>query len=137
MKNLRKYEYIKFLIFIVFTTSLVVSCAKSPTLLPYDQSRTLWDKSVEKNISDKTRADKLNQLGIQLDKLQQALNTDIEQLREDGKSLSSDYLSTQNDLEKLFNDFTVKRTTVLHQYRDIIFSMRAEVTADEWNDLIN
>lgn len=137
MKKIRKYHYITILIFIFFTSHLIVSCAKSPTLLPYGQSRTLWDESVDKHISDTQRANKLKQLGIQLDKIQQSLATDIEQLNKKGASVNADYFSTKGDLQELFEDFTTKRDTVLNQYRNVIFSMRAEVTSDEWDELIN
>jgi len=121
----------------VLTLWLVVSCGSSHTpLVPYDEAASQWDAIVDEHISDAQRADRLKRLGLQLDRLQASLKTDVAALNEELIALNVDYASTKDDMQQALSAFTHKRNAALMEYRDIIFSMRQEVSAEEWQALM-
>ena len=135
---MRKKRYFKAVLAISMAMGFALSCASSPTpLLPVDEAASQWDATVDKHIPDAKRADRLKQLGRQLGGLQESLSADIAGLNEKALTLNINYESTRDDMRQLVADFAEKRNTVLARYRDIIFSMRHEVSAEEWKTLTN
>jgi hypothetical protein len=51
-------------------------------------------------------------------------------------ALNENYNATQAEMQELVGDFRETRNARFAQYRDIIFAMRSEVSADEWKHLI-
>ncbi len=125
-------------VFVAVAIGFVVSCASStPSMLPYDETPSQWDATVDKHIHDAQRAEKLKQLGRQLDELQEHLSADIDELKKKFTKLNENYDSTKAEMWQLVRNFEQKRNAVLAQYRDIIFAMRREVSAKEWKAMIN
>ena len=50
-------------------------------------------------------------------------------------ALHERYDATHEELQVLVNDFSQERNPKYAKYRDIIFAMRSEVSADEWTAL--
>jgi hypothetical protein len=113
------------------------SCASSPGKgLPLTEAASQWNATVEKHIPDAQRASKLKQLGQQLVELQNSLSCDIAGLNEKAVALNANYESTTEEARQLVAAFFEKRSSALAQYRDIIFAMRREVSAEEYKALI-
>jgi hypothetical protein len=122
---------------IVLTVGLLVSCASPPKTVPTISGETpsQWNATVDKHIPDAKRAGKLKQFGRQLFELQDLLSRDIAGLNEKAVALNANYGSTREETRQLMADFIEKRNAALAQYRDIIFAMRHEVSAEEWKAL--
>ena len=58
-------------------------------------------------------------------------------LNEKAVALNANYESTREEERELMAAFFEKRNSALAQYRDIIFAMRREVSAEEWKALIH
>ena len=116
---------------------LMAACSSSHTpLVPYDEASSHWDAIVDEHITDAQRAETLKRLGRQLNRLQAGLKTEVEALNKELIALNVDYASTRDDLQQAVAAFTEKRHAVLTEYRDIIFSMRRKVSAEEWDVLM-
>jgi hypothetical protein len=136
MRKMQGFKTAMLLITMALAIGLVVSCTSSPpSLLPYDEAASQWDATVDKHIQDAPRAGKLKQLGRQLDELQKSLSADITEFKEKATVLNAKYDSTKDEMWQLVGDFEQKRNAALEQYRDIIFAMRREVSAEEWKAL--
>jgi hypothetical protein len=122
---------------IVLAVGLLVSCASSPKTVPTISGETAsqWNATVDKHIPDAKRAGKLKQFGRQLFELQDLLSRDIAGLNEKAVALNANYGSTREEARQLTADFFEKRNAALAQYRDVIFAMRREVSAEEWKAL--
>jgi hypothetical protein len=113
------------------------SCASSPKKgLPLTEAASQWNATVDKHIPDAQRASKLKQLGQQLVELQKSISRDIAGLNEKAVALNANYESTKKEARQLVATFSEKRNSALAQYRDIIFAMRHEVSAEEWKTLM-
>lgn len=138
MQRMRGHQKAMALTMVATVIGFVVSCASSlPSMLPYDEAASQWDATVDEHIHDEKRADKLKQLGRQLDELQKSLSADIAGLEEKFTELNANYASTEDEMRQLVNSFEPKRKAALAQYRDIIFAMRQEVSAEEWKSMID
>jgi hypothetical protein len=122
---------------IVLAVGFLVSCASSPKTVPTisEETASQWNATVDKHIPDAKRAAKLKQFGLQLFELQDLLSRDIAGLNEKAVALNANYGSTREETRQLMADFIEKRNAALAQYRDIIFAMRHEVSAEEWKAL--
>jgi septal ring factor EnvC (AmiA/AmiB activator) len=138
MRRMQGFKTATLLITMALAIGLVLSCTSSPpSLLPYDEAASQWDATVDQHIHDAQRAGKLKQLGRQLDELQKSLSADITEFKEKATALNANYDSTKDELWQLVGEFEQKRNAALAQYRDIIFAMRREVSAEEWKALID
>ena len=122
---------------IVLAVGFLVSCASSPKMVPTISGETpsQWNATVDKHIPDAMRAGNLKQFGRQLFELQDSLSRDIAGLNEKAVALNANYGSTKEEARQLMADFYQKRNAALAQYRDVIFAMRREVSAEEWKAL--
>lgn len=122
---------------ILLAVGFLVSCASSPKTVPTlsDETASQWNATVDKHIPDAKRAGNLKQFGRQLFELQDLLSRDIAGLNEKAIALNANYGSTKEEARQLMADFIAKRNAALAQYRDIIFAMRHEVSAEEWKVL--
>lgn len=122
---------------IALAIGFLVSCASSPERVPIlsDKTASQWNATVEKHIPDAQRAGNLKQLGQELAVLQESLSRDVTELNEKAVALNVNYDATKEEAQQLITDFAVKRTAALEKYRDIIFAMRREASADEWKAL--
>jgi hypothetical protein len=137
MKNLIRYRKAIPLLSMILALLIVVSCGSSHTpLVPYDESASEWDAIVDEHISDKQRAERLKQYGLKLDRLQASVATEVAAVNKKLIALNVDYASTRDEMQQAIAAFTEKRNAALIEYRDIIFSMRQEVSHDEWQALM-
>ena len=104
--------------------------------LPLTEAASQWNAAVEKHIPDAQRAHNLKQLGQQLAELQNSISRDIAGLNEKAVALNENYESTREEARQMLAAFFGKRNSALTQYRDIIFAMRREVSAEEWKTLL-
>jgi hypothetical protein len=132
-----RYRKLTLLLSIALAIGFLVSCASSPEKVPTlsDKTASQWNATVEKHIPDVQRAGNLKQLGQKLAVLQESLSGDVTELSEKAVALNANYDATKEEARQLVTDFAAKRNAALEQYRDIIFSMRREVSADEWKAL--
>ena len=137
MALMRRYGKTSFLLSLVIALFLVLACGSAKTpLISYNEASSKWGAIVDEHISDAQRADRLKQYGRQLDHLQTSLAADIETVTEKLSALNVDYGSTKDDMQQALSVFTEKRNKALKEYRDIIFSMCQEVSAEEWQALL-
>ena len=92
---------------------------------------------VDKAIPEPQRAAKVKQLGLRLLDLADSATNNILELSEKSVALNENYHSTKEELQKLFNEFVATRKLAFTEYREIIFAMRSEVSAEEWKELTN
>jgi hypothetical protein len=137
MNRTTRYRKSTLLLSIALAVGFLVSCASSPETVPTlsDKTASQWNATVEKHIPDVQRAGNLKQLGQKLAVLQESLSGDVTELSEKAVALNANYDATKEEARQLVTDFAAKRNAALEQYRDIIFSMRREVSADEWKAL--
>jgi hypothetical protein len=130
------YRRATLLMSIVLALGFLVSCASAPRMVPtIRETAAQWNADVDKQIPDAQRAGRLKQLGLQLIELQDSLSSDIAVLNEQAVALNANYGATRDDARQLVAGFFEKRTAALAQYRDVVFAMRREVSAEEWKAL--
>jgi hypothetical protein len=137
MDRTTRYRKATSLISIALAIGFLVSCASSPEKVPTlsDKTASQWNATVDKHIPDVQRAGNLKQLGQKLAALQESLSRDVIELNEKTVVLNMNYDATKEEARQLIADFSVKRNAALEKYRDIIFAMRREASADEWKAL--
>ena len=117
--------------------SFVVSCSSTPEKVEISESTVAeWNATVDKTISEPDRAARLKELGRQLIDVSESTEQDVEALSRQFMALNEDYNTTQAQMQELVGDFQETRNARFAQYRDIIFAMRSEVSADEWKHLM-
>ena len=122
---------------VALTFSFVVSCSSTPEKVEISEATVAeWNATVDKTIQDPQRAAKLKDLGQQLIDVSEATEQDIEVLNRQFMALNENYNATEADMQELVGDFQETRNARFAQYRDIIFAMRREVSADEWKHLM-
>ncbi len=115
---------------------LFVSCSSTPKKLSLDDETTgQWNAAVEKTIVQPQRAAKLKALGQQLIDVSNSIQQDIGAFNEKAMMLNEKYDASNEELQQLVVEFSEKRNPKFAEYRDIIFAMRSEVSADEWKAL--
>ena len=132
-----RFRKASLLMSIALAIGFLVSCASSPERVPTlsDMTASQWNATVEKHIPDAQRAGNLKQLGQELAALQESLSRDVTELSDKAIALNVNYDATKEEARQLITDFAVKRKAALEKYRDIIFAMRREASADEWKAL--
>ena len=129
---------IAFLLSVPIVVAMFVSCSSSPKMVELTEGTTEhWNAQVEETIKDPERAAKLKQLGQQLIDVSSAIQQDIEVVNQQLMALNENYDATHEDLQKMLGDYSEKRNPKFAEYRDIIFAMRSEVSAEEWKALID
>ena len=137
MRILSKQSFTFFLA-LPLVVALFVSCSSSPNKVELTEETTEhWNAQVEETIKDPERSAKLKQLGQQLIDVSSAIQQDIETTNQQLIALNENYDATHEELQKILGDFSEKRNPKFDEYRDIIFAMRSEVSAEEWKALID
>jgi hypothetical protein len=115
---------------------LFVSCSSTPEKFSLGEETTgQWNAAVEKTIVQPQRAAKLKALGQQLIDVSNSIQQDIGAFNEKAIMLNEKYDASNEELQQLVVEFSEKRNPKVAEYRDIIFAMRSEVSADEWKAL--
>jgi len=127
---------IAFLLALPLTLLLFVSCSSAPKQVELtDDTTEQWNAAVEKTITEPERAAKLKQLGQQLVDVSSSIQQDIEAANKQLMALNENYDASHEGMQKILGDFSEKRNPKFIEYRDIIFAMRSEVSAEEWKAL--
>lgn len=112
-----------------------VACSAHSKRPPSENIGPRWDEQVAKAIQDPERAQRVRDLGRRLVELQDALTQDMADLNRQVAELNADYGTTREEFAPLVEAFDAKRATALQQYREVLFAMRGQTTADEWKRL--
>lgn len=116
---------------------IVASCSTAPKKVELtDETVAHWNATVEKTIKEPERATKIIELGQQLIDVSNSIQQDVEAFNQKGMELNENYDATKKDFQQIINEFVEKRNPKFEQYRDIIFAMRSEVSAEEWKHLM-
>ena len=135
MQKLSK-NALAFLLALPLLFMLFVSCSSSPKKVELTNETTQeWSATVDKTIAEPERAAKLKQLGQQLIDVSSSIQQDVEAFNQKAMALNEDYDATHEQLQQLIDEFSAQRNPKFAQYRDIIFAMRSEVSAEEWQAL--
>jgi len=116
---------------------LFVSCSSAPKtgLFTADEAAQDWNATVEQTIAEPKRAAKLKQLGQQLIDVSGSIQKDIAAFNQKAMALNEKYDATHEELQQLIDHLSEQRKPKYAEYRDIIFAMRSDVSADEWKAL--
>ena len=135
MRKLSKHT-VAFLLTLPLVVAMFVSCSSSPKKVELTEETTQeWNVQVEEAIKDPERAAKLKRLGQQLIDVSASIQQDVEVFNQQAMALHENYGATHEELQKLIDEFSQKRNPKYAEYRDIIFAMRKEVNAEEWQAL--
>lgn len=136
MQKISKYKVAFLTALVPVVIALVVSCSSAPEKVELTHETTQhWNAMVEKTIAEPERAAKLKQLGQQLIDVSSSIQKDIETLNQQAMALHENHGATHEELQQLIGEFSEKRNPKFAEYRDIIFAMRSEVSAEEWKAL--
>ena len=139
MKRMLPFVSLKRFIATFSVLWFVASCASSTSstqaLMPRDKAVSKWDAAVEKHIPDTQRADQLKPIGHRLIELTGAIQSDVDSLNTKLMGLNEKYDSTDEQLQQLLAAFSQKRNSAFTHYKEMLFSMRGIVSAEEWKHL--
>ena len=137
MKQTSGYKAAFLLALVPMVFWIVVSCSSAPKSVALtDETVANWNTTVEKTIAEPQRAAKLKELGRQLINVSKSIQQDVEALNQKGMVLNENYDTTKAEFQQVVGEFVEKRNPKFVRYRDIIFAMRSEVSADEWKALM-
>ena len=136
MRILSKHT-VAFLLTLPLVVAMFVSCSSTPNtgLFATDEAANDWNATVDKTIKEPERAAELKRLGQQLIDVSSSIQQDIADFNKKAMALNENYDATHEDLQVLIDDLVEKRNPKYAEYRDLIFAMRSEVSADEWKAL--
>lgn len=113
-----------------------VSCSSSSEQFSFSKDTVdEWNTLVDKTIPEQERAIKIKKLGTQMIGLANEMTLEYEDLNASFEKLNENYNSTREDAKKVLGDFLETRKKSFDNYRDVIFAMRSEVSAEEWKKL--
>jgi hypothetical protein len=116
--------------------SLIVTCSSTSEKFSFSHSTTdEWNALVDKTIPEQDRAARVKKLGLQMIDLTNLMTDEYEKLDASLLKLNENYNTTREDAKKVLGDFLETRKTTFGQYRDVIFAIRSEVSAEEWKKL--
>ena len=137
MQKISKRNVAILLALIPLVLAVFVSCSSAPTtgLFAADEAGQDWNATVDETINEPQRAAKLKQFGQQLIDVSSSIQQDIADFNQKAMALNENYDATHEEFQQLIDELSEKRTSKYTEYRDIIFAMRSEVSADEWKAL--
>ena len=136
MRMLSKHR-ITFLLMLPLVVAMFVSCSSTPNtgLFETDEAAKDWNATVDKTIKEPERAAEIKRLGQELIDVSGSIQQDIADFNKKAMALNENYDATHEELQQLIDDLVEKRNPKYAKYRDLIFAMRSEVSADEWEAL--
>ena len=137
MQKISKCNTAFMLALLPLVLAVFVSCSSVPTtgLFAADEAGESWNATVDEAINEPQRAAKLKQLGQQLIDVSGSIQQDIADFNQKAMALNENYDATHEEFQQLIDELSEKRKPKYAEYRDIIFAMRSEVSADEWKAL--
>jgi len=113
-----------------------VSCSSTSEQFSFSHDTVdEWNTLVDKTIPEQERALKVKKLGTKMIELANELKLEYENLDASFVKLNENYNTTREDVNKILGDFLETRKITFDNYRDVIFAMRSEVSAEEWKKL--
>jgi len=101
-----------------------------------EKIRAKWEAEVRKIIKDPQRAEKVIDLGVQVEVKQRTLYEELDRLNREMMDVNRNYDSTREDYDRALGKFTEKKNEALSQYLDPLFAMRQQTTSEEWKALL-
>lgn len=136
MQKKSKYSLAFLTALVPLVVMLFVSCSSAPKKVELSpETMQQWNAAIEKNIAEPERAAKLKQLGQQLIDVSSSIQQDIQVFNKKAMALHENHEATHEELQQLIGKFSEKRGPKFAEYRDTIFAMRSEVSAEEWKAL--
>jgi hypothetical protein len=136
MQKISKLNIAYMLVFVPLVLLLFVSCSSTPEKVTLtDETADQWNAAVEKTITEPERAAKLKELGQQLIDVSKSIQQDVEAFNQKAMVINEKYDASHEEFQQMIDDFSKKRNPKFAEYRDTIFAMRSEVSADEWQAL--
>lgn len=136
MQKFSKYHIVFSVVLVPVVLALFVACSSSPKKHALtDETVAEWNATVDKTISEPQRAAKLKELGQQMIDMTYSIQQDVEAFNHKVMLLNEDYAATHEELQQMIDEFSEKRNPKFAEYRDIVFSMRSEVSPEEWKAL--
>lgn len=124
------------LIFTPLMFWLIISCSSTSTQLSLSHnSADEWIALVEKTIPEQQRVEKVKKLGLEMIDLANTMSKQVEDMSKEATSLNENYETTKEEMQKVLSTSIEVRNATFSKYRDVVFAMRSEVTADEWKEL--
>ena len=113
-----------------------VSCSSTSEQFSFSHDTVdEWNTLVDKTIPEQERALKVKKLGTKMIELANEMTLEYENLDASFVKLNENYNTTREDVNKILGDFLETRKITFYNYRDVIFAMRSEVSAEEWKKL--
>jgi len=113
-----------------------VSCSSTSEQFSFSHDTVdEWNTLVDKTIPEQERALKVKKLGTKMIELANEMTLEYENLDASFVKLNENYNTTREDVNKILGDFLETRKITFDNYRDVIFAMRSEVSAEEWKKL--
>lgn len=124
------------LIFTPLMIWLIISCSSTSTQLSLSHnSADEWIALVEKTIPEQQRVEKVKKLGLEMIDLANTMSQQAEDMSKEATSLNENYKTTKEEMQKVLSKSIEVRNATFAKYRDVVFAMRSEVSADEWKEL--
>ena len=138
MRPLSRGMFLGAIVAALLASWVVVSCSSSPPRVALsEETAEEWYALVDETISEPQRAERVRELGKQLIDLTHSIQEDVKAMSGQAMELNAEYGATEADLEALIDTFAEKRSPKLQRYKDLIFALRAEVSEDEWEALLD
>jgi hypothetical protein len=113
-----------------------VSCSSTSEQFSFSHNTVdEWNTLVDKTIPEQERALKVKKLGTKMIELANEMTLEYENLDASFVKLNENYNTTREDVNKILGDFLETRKITFDNYRDVVFAMRSEVSAEEWKKL--
>jgi succinate dehydrogenase/fumarate reductase flavoprotein subunit len=137
MQKITKRNTVFLLALLPLVLALFVSCSSAPTtgMFVADEAGESWNAKVDETIKEPERAAELKGLGQQLIDVSISIQQDIADFNQKAMALNENHDATHEEFQRLMDELSEKRAPKYAEYRDIIFAMRGEVSADEWKAL--
>lgn len=136
MRTFTIWRLISSAVFVSLILLLSVSCSSTSEQFSFSHDTVdEWNTLVDKTISEQERALKVKKLGVQMIELANEMTLEYENLNASFVKLNENYNTTREDANKVLGDFLETRKITFDNYRDVIFAMRSEVSAEEWKKL--
>ena len=111
----------------------LAGCAKAPPTI--EQVHADLSAKISKAIQDPARARQISAQASRLLDEQQSMATDLKSVIAQLTALNGDYSVSYDRYVAVYNDYQSKRKTAQMKFKDGIFAIRAQVSAEEWKEM--
>lgn len=115
---------------------VLTSCSKSPPP-SLAEVRAGWTEKVNEAIKDPVRAKAVDALVGQLLEAQQARAAALELAANQLATMNADYHASHEQLMAVYQDYETKQLEAVTAVKNAIFAIRKQVTAKEWDAIVD